>query len=65
MVLKKIVSTLLVIFAGAMFPTVFFVAVVAALHVMDRATLSILIFPLGFALWGVGWFVMRRLAQHD
>ena len=63
--MKKIVSTLLVIFAGAMFPTVFFVAVVAALHILDKAHINILLFPLGLTLWGVGWFVMRRLAQHD
>ena len=65
MVLKKIINALLVILAGAMFPAAFVLMVVAALHILDRTPMNIFTLPLAFALWGLGWLVMRRLAQHD
>ena len=65
MVLKKIINALLVILAGAMFPTAFALMLVVALHILDRTHINILIFPLGLALWGLGWFIMRKQEQHD
>lgn len=63
--LKKIINTLLVILAGAMFPAAFVLMLVAALHVLDRTPMNIVILIPTFVLLGIGWFIMRKQEQHD
>lgn len=63
--MKKIGKALLVIAVGAMFPTVFVLLVVAALHILDRTPMNVFTLPLAFALWGVAWLLYRKLEHHE
>ena len=55
--MRKLGRALLVIIAGAMFPTAFVLFVVAALHILDKTPMNFFTIPLAFALWGVAWLI--------
>ena len=63
--MKKIATALMVMAAGAMFPTAFVLMVVAALHILDKTPMNFFTLPLAFALWGTAWFLYRKLEHHD
>ena len=63
--MRKLGRALLVIIAGAMFPTAFVLFLVAALHVLDKTPMNFFTIPLAFALWGVAWLIYRKLERYD
>ena len=63
--MRKLGRALLVILAGAMFPTAFVLFLVAALHILDKTPMNFFTIPLAFALWGVAWLIYRKLERYD
>ena len=63
--MKRLIRALLVIVAGATFPTAFVLLVVASLHILDRTPINIFTIPLALALWGAGWLICRKLERYD
>lgn len=61
--MKKLVKLLLVATAGAVFPLVFFLALVGALHIVEEAPVYMLV-PIAVALPLGSWLIYRRMEHH-
>ena len=63
--MSKLGRALLVILAGATFPTAFVLFLVAALHIMEKTPMNSFTIPLAFVLWAVAWLIYRKLEHYD